>query len=106
MYSLMCISEDVLAFTRPIEHELKETFEKIDETAEYNQLKVISAMQKNKLSAECFNSTNGYGYSDIGRDTLDEAPFAYRSLEKIREVINDTVEIREIIRPIYNYKTG
>ena len=51
---------------------LRERFTAIDETAEYNQLKVIAAMQKAHVSAECFNASSGYGYDDIGRDTLEE----------------------------------
>ena len=39
---------------------------------EYNQLKVIAAMQKNRVSAECFNASSGYGYNDLGRDTLEQ----------------------------------
>ncbi len=62
---------------------------------------------KNRYTVSQFKTEmKGIYSSCIGRDTLDEAPFAYRSLEEIREVINDTVEIRKIIRPIYNYKTG
>ena len=53
------------------EKELKERFDKIDTNAEYNQLKVIAAMQKNKVSAECFQASSGYGYNDLGRDTLE-----------------------------------
>lgn len=44
--------------------------------------------------------------SCIGKDTLDEAPFAYRSVEDITEVIRDTVNIDKRIRPIYNFKAG
>lgn len=44
--------------------------------------------------------------SCIGKDTLDEAPFAYRTLNEISEVIGDTVVIKNIIHPIYNYKSG
>ena len=51
--------------------ELKERFEKIDANAEYNQMKVIAAMQKNRVSVECFNISSGYGYNDMGRDTLE-----------------------------------
>lgn len=40
--------------------------------AEFNQLKVIKAMQKNRVSTECFNSSTGYGYDDVGRDTLEK----------------------------------
>ena len=47
-------------------------FKEIDENAEYNQLKVIHAMQKNKVSADCFQSSSGYGYDDFGRDTLEK----------------------------------
>ena len=42
----------------------------------------------------------------ISRDTLDEAPFAYRGMDEIRETINDTVEITNILRPVYNFKAG
>ena len=42
----------------------------------------------------------------ISRDTLDEAPFAYRGMDEIRETINDTVEITDILRPVYNFKAG
>ena len=42
----------------------------------------------------------------IGRETLDEAPFAYRDIDEIAEAITETVTIQKIIRPIYNYKAG
>ena len=45
---------------------------RIDETAEFNQMKVIQAMQKNRVSMEHLGSTSGYGYNDIGRDTLED----------------------------------
>ena len=51
---------------------IKRTFDRIDQTTEYNQMKVIDAMQKCRVSAECFQATSGYGYNDIGRDTLEE----------------------------------
>ena len=44
--------------------------------------------------------------SSIGADTLDEAPFAYRGLDEIKAAIADTVEIRKILKPVYNYKAG
>ena len=44
--------------------------------------------------------------SCVGTDTLDEAPFAYRSLAEIAERIRDTVQITEILKPVYNYKAG
>ncbi len=71
IYTQLGISQKIYEYGNTICEKLKDRFEKIDETAEYNQMKVIAAMQKNRLSAECFNSTNGYGYSDIGRETLE-----------------------------------
>lgn len=44
--------------------------------------------------------------SCVGADTLDEAPFAYRSIAEITERIRDTVRITEILKPVYNYKAG
>ena len=58
--------------TKNIEKNLKDRFEKIDEIAEYNQLKVIKAMQDNRVSVGCFNYASGYGYDDQGRDTLEK----------------------------------
>ena len=71
MYRKIGISEEVLAFASEVEKELKPRFEKIDETAEYNQAKVLYAMQKNRLSEAHFASSTGYGYNDLGRDTLE-----------------------------------
>jgi cystathionine beta-lyase family protein involved in aluminum resistance len=71
-YKELGISEEVLAFGEQIETELLERFAEIDARAEANQLKVIAAMQKNRVSAECFAATSGYGYNDLGRDTLEK----------------------------------
>lgn len=71
-YRKLGISDAVFQYGQTIEKELKERFEEIDATAEYNQLKVIRAMQKCKVSAECFNASSGYGYNDLGRDRLEE----------------------------------
>ncbi len=72
MYRVLGISAEVYAFGKKIEQMLKDRFERIDETAEYNQMKVIHAMQKAKVSEACFNYASGYGYNDLGRDTLEE----------------------------------
>lgn len=72
MYQRLGIGEKVLDFGQKQEKKLKERFEEIDRIAEYNQLKVIKAMQSKKVSAECFMGSNGYGYNDLGRDTLEE----------------------------------
>ncbi|MCQ2508533.1 MAG: methionine gamma-lyase family protein [Dorea sp.] len=71
MYKEMGIRENVLTFGEEVLKELKPRFDAIDEIAEYNQLKVVAAMQKNRVSAECFNYVSGYGYDDFGRDTLE-----------------------------------
>lgn len=71
MYKMSGISEEVYAFGKTIEGSLRERFEIIDQVAEYNQLKVIQAMQKNKLSDIHFSATTGYGYNDLGRETLE-----------------------------------
>lgn len=72
MYQRLGIGEKVLDFGQKQEKKLKERFEEIDRVAEYNQLKVIKAMQSKKVSAECFMGSSGYGYNDLGRDTLEE----------------------------------
>lgn len=71
-YETLGISKEVYAFGEKIEQELKARFEAIDAMAEFNQMKVIRAMQENKVSAECFSQSNGYGYNDLGRDTLEK----------------------------------
>lgn len=65
------IDEKVLSFCTGIEESLKERFAELDEVAEYNQMKVLSAMRANKVSDAHFNDSTGYGYDDIGRDTLE-----------------------------------
>ncbi|MBR4815713.1 MAG: methionine gamma-lyase family protein [Lachnospiraceae bacterium] len=66
------LSEKAIELGEKYEAELKERFAKIDETAEYNQLKVIKAMQDNRLSDIHFASSTGYGYNDLGRETLEK----------------------------------
>ena len=72
LYEEMGVRREVLEFGRKMEDGLKDRFAAIDETAEYNQLKVIHAMQKNQVSEGCFHYASGYGYNDAGRDTLEE----------------------------------
>lgn len=71
-YERMGINSDVLNISDEIVNDLSQRFQKIDKIAEYNQLKVVSAFQKNKVAEEHFNTTTGYGYNDIGRDTLEK----------------------------------
>ena len=68
-YAEAGISRKVYEFGMKIETDLKERFETIDQIAEYNQLKVVHAMQKARVNTECFQYASGYGYNDFGRDT-------------------------------------
>lgn len=72
LYQTMGISESVYRFGETILDSLQERFQAIDKTAEYNQLKVVRAMQESKVSEACLLGTTGYGYNDLGRDTLEE----------------------------------
>lgn len=71
LYASMGISEQVYSYGSNILTGLKERFDAIDERAEYNQLKVLKAMQENQVSEACLLGTTGYGYNDLGRDTLE-----------------------------------
>lgn len=71
IYRELGVRESVLEFGSKIEAELKERFDEIDRVAEYNQLKVVKAMQDNHVGATCFNATSGYGHDDRGRDVLE-----------------------------------
>ena len=72
MYQELGISPEVYQYGEAILQGLKDRFEAIDAVAEYNQAKVIAAMQKNRVNAACFAATTGYGYDDVGRDTLEK----------------------------------
>ena len=72
IYEKMGIAPQVYKFGEKIADSLKERFTQIDEIAEINQMKVIRAMQKNKVNADCFQSGSGYGYNDFGRETLEK----------------------------------
>ena len=67
----MELNEKVIELGKKAEKALKEEFEKIDELCEYHSLQVLRAFQKYHISDIHFNSTTGYGYSDVGRDTIE-----------------------------------
>lgn len=71
MYGMLGISPEVEAFGNEILKDLKERFEQIDAVAEYNQAKVLKAMQAERVDATCFAGSTGYGYNDDGRDKLE-----------------------------------
>ncbi len=66
------INDKVLSLSKEIEPELNVEFKKIDEICEINSLKVLSAFRKHQLSDSHFNQTTGYGYDDLGRDSLEK----------------------------------
>ena len=71
-YEKLGISREVYRFGEQVEASLAERFDAFDRVAEFNQLKVLKAMQDNRVSAECFQVSSGYGYNDLGRDTLEK----------------------------------
>ena len=71
IYEQMGISPQVYAFCENIWDSLKDRWQEIDALSEYNQLKVIGAMQKNRVSEACLLGTTGYGYNDLGRESLE-----------------------------------
>ncbi|HKM03881.1 MAG TPA: methionine gamma-lyase family protein [Lachnospiraceae bacterium] len=72
MYESLGISKEIYEVGEKVVRKLSERFHEIDKIAEYNQLKVLKAFQKNKVSEACLLGTTGYGYNDFGRDTLEE----------------------------------
>ena len=72
IYHSLGVSAQVYQFGEALLERLRLRFEAIDRMAEYNQGKVLLAMQKNKVSAACFAATTGYGYDDVGRERLEK----------------------------------
>ena len=72
LYSGMGISSAVYNYGEDVLMNLADRFAAIDKVAEYNQAKVLAAMQKNRVSVACFAPTTGYGYDDMGRDNLEK----------------------------------
>ncbi len=66
------LSDRVIEYGESVLGKLEKRFKEIDEIAERNQAKVLLAMSKNRVSAACFAGTTGYGYDDLGRDTLEK----------------------------------
>ena len=72
MYRQLGISRKVYEYGEKIWEALSGRFQEIDRISEYNQIKVIAAMQNQKVSEACLLGTTGYGYNDLGRDTLEK----------------------------------
>ena len=87
IYRELGIDDDTIATGERVLNEQKARFDRIDDIAEYNQLKVIRAMQRAGVSEACLLGTTGYGYNDLGRDTL----------EKVYALVFDTEDA--LVRP-------
>ena len=72
MYKKLGIKQEIIELSEKVEQDLQEEFKKIDKIKEYNSIKVLKAMQENKISDMHFGSTSGYGYGDVGRDTIEK----------------------------------
>ena len=72
MYQELGISEKVIDLVNKCEEECNSEFNKIDKQTSINSLKVLNAFHKNNVSESCFNETTGYGYNDLGRDTIEK----------------------------------
>lgn len=72
LYENIGISPEVYHYGETTLSRLKDRFDRIDQVAEYNQAKVLSAFRKNRVSATCFAASTGYGYNDEGRDKLEQ----------------------------------
>ena len=72
MYESLGVSRAVYDYGEQVLDGLAERFAAIDETAEYNQAKVLRAMHENRVDATCFAATTGYGYDDLGREKLEK----------------------------------
>ena len=68
----MNIDPKAVEAVKRAENRAKNYFKRVSETAEYNSLKVLNAFRKHRISYAHFGETSGYGYDDLGRDTLDE----------------------------------
>ena len=77
IYRQFGITKEVLDYAAPVLESLSERFRKIDETAEYNQLRIIKAMQDAHIGEASLKGTTGYGYDDIGRDGLERVYASY-----------------------------
>ena len=71
-YKELGITDRILELGEEVSSSLKNRFREIDEMAEFGQLKVLKALKNNNVSEACLSGTTGYGYNDLGRDTLEK----------------------------------
>jgi len=72
MYKEIGISDEVVELVNKSEEKCLDVFRQIDEAEEFNTLKVLKAFKQNQVTESCFNSTTGYGYNDLGRETIEK----------------------------------
>lgn len=72
MYEQLGIKEEIIHLSNQVEEEIREQFVKISEVESYNSLKVLNAFRKYQISESHFGTTTGYGYDDLGRDTIEK----------------------------------
>lgn len=84
MYKNFSIDQKVIDLVKQSEKELTDKYKEIDEICEYNSLKVLKAFQDNKLSEIHFGQTTGYGYNDIGRETIESI---YKDIFKTEDAL-------------------
>ena len=84
MYKNFNIDQKVIDLVKQSEKELTDKYKEIDEICEYNSLKVLKAFQDNKLSEIHFGQTTGYGYNDIGRETIESI---YKDIFKTEDAL-------------------
>ena len=72
MYELLGMSNKIVELVNKCEKDCLEEFNLIDKKCEENSIKVLNAFHKNGVTESCFNETTGYGYNDLGRDTIEK----------------------------------
>ena len=84
MHNLLNIKEETWNLIKQEEKNIQEQLKEVDEIAEYNSFKVLKAFQENSVSEAHFNETTGYGYNDIGRDTIESI---YKDIFKAEDAL-------------------
>lgn len=84
IYDEIGLDAELIKISNEVFEELKEIFNEVDEIASFNQIKVLKAMQKAKLSDIHFAATTGYGYNDLGRDKIEEI---YKTVFKAEDAL-------------------
>ncbi len=100
------IKKEIFELSKSVDEDIKEQFDRMIEIREYNQLKVLNAMQEANLSDNHFNWTTGYGYNDLGREKVEEiyAKVFHAEDALVRpQIVNGThalsLTIQGIVRP-------